>query len=94
MNKTFSYSSLRANLAAVLDEAGETLEPIIVERRGKPPVALIDAGELSSLLELVHLLRSPANAKRLFEAIDQAKTGQVERFQSVEQFIKANRAKV
>jgi antitoxin YefM len=75
MNKTYSYTGLRANLAAALDEASATLEPIVVERRGKAPVALIDAGELSSMMELVHLLRSPANAKRLFEALDDTKAG-------------------
>ena len=45
MIKTFSYSHLRAKLATVLDQACETLVPIIVERRGKPAIALIDANE-------------------------------------------------
>lgn len=75
MITTLSYSRLRANLATVLDQAGETLEPIIVQRRGKPAIALIDADELSSMMELVHLLRSPANAKRLIEAIEEVKSG-------------------
>lgn len=75
MTHTVSYSKLRSNLASVLDETSETLEPIIVERRGKTPVALIDAGELSSIMELFHLLKSPANAIRLFQALDQAKSG-------------------
>jgi antitoxin YefM len=75
MIKTLSYSRLRAKLAMVLDQAGETLEPIIVERRGKPAIALIDANELSSMMELIHLLRSPANAKRLIEAIEEVKSG-------------------
>lgn len=91
--KTFSYSRLRAELAAVLDQASETLEPIIVERRGKAPVALIDAAELSSIMETLHLFRSPANAKRLFEALEEAKTGKVTRYATVEEFIKAQRAK-
>jgi antitoxin YefM len=75
MIKTLSYSHLRAKLATVLDQAGETLEPIIVERRGKPAIALIDANELSSMMELIHLLRSPANAKRLIEAIEEVRSG-------------------
>jgi antitoxin YefM len=75
MNKTVSYSKLRANLAALLDEASETLEPIIVERRGKPRVAFIDAAELSSIMETLHLLRSPANAKALFQSLEQARSG-------------------
>ena len=42
---------------------------------GKPAIALIDANELSSMMELIHLLRSPANAKRLIEAIEEVKSG-------------------
>ena len=75
MIKTLSYSHLRAKLATVLDQAGETLEPIIVERRGKPAIALIDANELSSMMELIHLLRSSANVKRLIEAIEEVQSG-------------------
>jgi antitoxin YefM len=75
MNKTVSSASLRKHLASLLDEATQTLEPIIVERRSKAPVALIDAGELSSLMELAHLLRSPANAKHLFEALQEIESG-------------------
>jgi antitoxin YefM len=76
MTKTVSYSALRAHLASVLDEAAADLEPIIVERRNKAPVALIDAGELSSMMEVVHLLRSPANAKALFKALEEVNSGQ------------------
>ena len=75
MTKTVSYSKLRANLAALLDEASETLEPIIVERRGKARIALIDAAELSSIMETLHLLRSPANAEALFKSLAQARNG-------------------
>jgi antitoxin YefM len=86
MTKTVHYSELRAHLATHLDSVAELHgEPIIVERKGKAPVALIDAGELSSLMELVHLLRSPANARRLFEALAQVKTGKVK--MSLEDFL-------
>ena len=61
-------------LADLLDEASETLEPIIVERRGKPCVAIIEAAEFSSIIEKLHLLRSPANAKALFKSLEQARS--------------------
>jgi antitoxin YefM len=76
VTKTVHYSELRQHLSSYLDSAAESGgEPIIVERKGKAPIALIDAGELSSLMELAHLLRSPANALRLFRALDEVKTG-------------------
>ena len=63
-----TYTSARANLAALFDEVIENQEVIIVQRRGSADVALIAADELASLLETSHLLRSPANAQRLLAA--------------------------
>ena len=40
-----------------------------MRRRGSPPVALIPADELGGLMETAHLLRPPANAKRLMTAL-------------------------
>jgi antitoxin YefM len=64
-----SYTSLRENLANVLDRVGLDQEVVIVRRRGMPDVALIPADELAGLMETAHLLRSPANAKRLLAAL-------------------------
>lgn len=64
-----SYTSLRENLANVLDQVGLDQEVVIVRRRGTPDVALIPADELAGLMETAHLLRSPANAKRLLTAL-------------------------
>jgi antitoxin YefM len=75
MPKTVSYTEARANLASILQEANDTLEPIVIERRGKKAVALIDAAELSSIMETLHLLSSPANARALFKSLDEARQG-------------------
>lgn len=64
-----SYTSLRNNLAAVLDQVVDRRETIIVRRKGTRDVALIPASELSGLVETAHLLRSPKNAKRLMTAL-------------------------
>jgi antitoxin YefM len=64
-----TYTRLRENLASVLDQVSEDREVVIVRRRGAQDVALIPADELSGLMETAHLLRSPANAKRLLTAL-------------------------
>lgn len=74
VNQEITYSQVRANLAQILDSVSENREIVKIVRRNKADVALIAADELSSLLESVYLLRSPANAKRLFSAIDWAKS--------------------
>jgi antitoxin YefM len=70
-----TYTNARANLKALLDEAADTREPVIIRRRGGDDVALIAADELRSLMETAHLLRSPANAERLLRALTRAQQG-------------------
>jgi antitoxin YefM len=70
-----TYTQARANLKALLDEAADTREPVIIRRRGAEDVAIIAADELRSLVETAHLLRSPRNAERLFRALARAKRG-------------------
>ncbi len=66
---TTTYSALRERLAEVWDRVEDTREPVIVTRRGHGDLALLPAEELAGLLETVHLLRSPANARRLLGAL-------------------------
>lgn len=70
-----TYSQARANLKALLDEASDTREPVIIHRRGGEAVALIAVDELRSLIETAHLLRSPQNAERLLKALARAQQG-------------------
>jgi antitoxin YefM len=70
-----TYTRARAELAKLLDRAGQDREVVVVRRRGRPPVALVAADELESLLETAHLLRSPANARRLLSALRRALEG-------------------
>jgi antitoxin YefM len=74
INQEITYSQVRANLAQILDAVSENREIVKITRRNGADVALIAADELSSLLESVYLLRSPANAKRLFSAMEWAKS--------------------
>jgi antitoxin YefM len=64
-----TYSHARENLASILEQVTNDREIAIIKRRGREDVALVSADELSGLLETAHLLRSPANAKRLLAAI-------------------------
>jgi len=70
-----TYSSLRENLATVLDQVIDRQDTVIVRRRGARDVALIPASELAGLIESAHLLRSPRNARRLMTALRRAKAG-------------------
>ncbi len=70
-----TYSEARANLASILDRVTDDCEVVVIKRRGRSSVAMIDADELSSLLETEYLFRSPRNAARLLKALKQIDNG-------------------
>jgi antitoxin YefM len=70
MPRAVSYSQLRAELKSVLDEVCDNHEPVYVTRRRGGDVVILSREDYESLDETAHLLRSPANAKRLMEAVN------------------------
>ena len=75
MIRETTYTGARKHLAALMDQVTDTHEPVLIRRRGKEPVALIAAEDLSSWMETDYLLRSPKNAGRLKEAMARADGG-------------------
>jgi antitoxin YefM len=67
--ETISYSEARDRLASIMDTVESTRDVVVITRRGHANVVLIAEEELASLQETAHLLRSPANARRLLEAL-------------------------
>jgi antitoxin YefM len=72
MARQATYTYVRENLARLLQEVEEHRDVVIINRRGHEDVALVPAGELESLVETAHLLRSPKNAERLLTALRRA----------------------
>ena len=70
--KQTNYTNLRQNLASILDEVIEDRGCVIVSRSGKEDVAILAASELANMMETLHLLKSPANAEKLFAAMERA----------------------
>ena len=73
---TISYTEARDRLASVWDETVSTREPVLIDRRGHESVVLVPASEWEGLLETAHLLRSPANARRLLAALNRLEQGE------------------
>lgn len=72
LTKQTNYTNLRQNLASILDEIIDDRGIIIVNRTGKEDVAMLSAQELSSMMETLYLLKSPANARKLLAAMERA----------------------
>lgn len=75
MSVETSYSQARAELAALMNRVVDNREIVVIKHRDRPPVAMIAADELASLLETAPLLRTPANARRLPAALTRARRG-------------------
>ena len=70
-----SFSEARSNLKMVLDRVVEDADYTIVTRRDAPDAVVMSLDMFNSLLETVHLLKSPANAARLERSISQYRAG-------------------
>jgi antitoxin YefM len=68
-----TFSKLRGKLKTYCDQAVADRTPIRVRRRNGGDVVLLAADEYDSLAETAHLLSSPQNAARLFEALARAR---------------------
>ena len=63
--KTLSYTEARNGLAGLMKEAEENRDPIAITRNGQSSVVLLLQEEYDSMLETLHLLSTPANARRI-----------------------------
>jgi antitoxin YefM len=70
-----NYSEFRNELKYYLDNVEFNNETLIIKRGSGKGTVLISLDEYNSIMETLHLLSSKKNAKRLFESIEQMKTG-------------------
>lgn len=76
--KTMSYTESRAKYAEVLDSVVEDREEVVITRAGHDPVVIVSLADFESLRETAYLMRSPANARRLLDAMERLEAGQGE----------------
>lgn len=73
--KTLSYTESRRRYAEVLDHVVDDREEVVITRAGHEPVVIVSLEEYESLRETAYLMRSPANARRLLDAMDRLEAG-------------------
>ncbi|MDE1564819.1 type II toxin-antitoxin system prevent-host-death family antitoxin [Actinotignum sanguinis] len=73
--KTMTYSDSLKNYADVLQSVVDDCEPVIITRSGQEPAVILSLDEYTSLRETVYLMRSPRNARRLLDAMEQIEAG-------------------
>jgi antitoxin YefM len=75
--KVVSFSQARSNLKTVLDQVVQDADYTIITRRDAEDAVVMSLESFNSLIETVHLLKSPANAAHLERSIAQFKQGKV-----------------
>ncbi|WP_322406798.1 type II toxin-antitoxin system prevent-host-death family antitoxin [Idiomarina sp. PL1-037] len=70
-----SFTEARNSLKAVLDSVVNDADTAVITRRDSEDAVVMSLDYYNSLIETVHLLRSPANAEHLNRSIEQFKAG-------------------
>jgi antitoxin YefM len=73
-----SYSAFRERLADYMDQVTRDRTELHVTRQGSSGIVVLAEEEFASIMETLHLLRSPANAAHLLASIAEADAGKLE----------------
>lgn len=70
-----SFTEARNGLKSVLDQVVNDVDHTVITRRDAEDAVVMSLDHYNSLMETVHLLKSPANAAHLSKSIEQYKSG-------------------
>jgi len=73
-----NFSEARSNFKSVLDTVSNDKNCAVIVRRDAEEAVVMSKSYYDSLMETVYLLKSPANAQHLAEAIAEYKAGKTQ----------------
>ena len=73
-----SFTEARNGLKSVLDHVVNDADYTVITRRDAEDAVVMSLEHYNSLMETVHLLKSPANAAHLSKSIEQYNSGKVQ----------------
>jgi antitoxin YefM len=82
--RTLTYSEARQDLANTMEAVCDDHTPILITRQRARPVVMISLEDYNSMEETAYLMRSPANHKRILEAMEDIKNGRVHEHQLID----------
>jgi antitoxin YefM len=74
--RVVNFSYARNNLKKLIDDVVGDVDFTVISRRDAPDAVLLSLDSFNSLMETVHLLKSPANAAHLARSLAQMEQGQ------------------
>lgn len=72
-----SFTEARNGLKSVLDHVVNDADYTVITRRDAEDAVVMSLEHYNSLMETVHLLKSPANAAHLSKSIEQYNSGKI-----------------
>ena len=72
---TMTYTEARQTLAKTMETICNNHEPVIITSKRDKAVVMISLEDYKSMEETNYLLRSPKNAKRLMQSIEELEAG-------------------
>lgn len=76
--RVISFSEARNQLKSVLDQVVDDADYTVITRRNAEDAVVMSLEQFNSLMETVHLLKSPANVAHLAKSIAQYHAGKTE----------------
>ena len=73
--RVINFSEARNNLKRVIDQVVNDVDYAVISRRDAADAVVMSLDTFNSLMETVHLLKTPANAARLVRSIEQLRKG-------------------
>lgn len=83
--KAITYSQARENLAKTITKVCEDHSPVIITKKGTEAVVMMSLEDYEAMEETNYLVRSPRNARRLLESIEQLEAGKGEERELIEE---------
>jgi antitoxin YefM len=70
-----TYSDARESLKSVMDRVIHDREPVVITRKNQEAAVMVSLEEYNAMMTTLQLLRSPENAERLRQSIEQLDAG-------------------
>jgi antitoxin YefM len=77
--RVVNFTEARNHLKSVLDQVVIDADYTIISRRDAEDAVVMSLDQFNGLMDTVHLLKSPANAKHLDKSINQFRSGKVKK---------------
>jgi antitoxin YefM len=73
--RVINFSEARNNLKKIIDHVVADADYAVISRRDAPDAVLMSLDTFNSMMETVHLLKTPANAAHLARSVAQLRKG-------------------